>query len=375
MKNKKIKTYRVGVSGSYGGLNLGDEAILHSIVSQLRCSSNVEITVFSRNPEDTKLRHKIERVIPVRELARDEVLPEIERLDLFLLGGGGILYDAESQIYLREAQMAQEKGIPMMTYAVGVGPLKDPNVQKMVRDTLNRATAVTVRERGDKRLLEEIGVHREIIVTADPALLLEPEPLPQNALRQEHMHGKQRLVAMSVREPGIAAPDIDQDLYHGLLANAADFMIDRFDAQIVFIPMEASKLDVQHSHAVLANMLRPQQAWVLKGIYSSSQLLSLMNRFDFAVGMRLHFLIFAALQNVPFVALPYSDKVGGLLEELQLAMPPIDLVNAGRLLAHIDQSWDKRNSLKTQFVKRLPGLKKRALETNRIAVDLLKKEH
>ena len=375
MKNKKIKTYRVGVSGSYGGLNLGDEAILHSIVSQLRCSSNVEITVFSRNPEDTKLRHKIERVIPVRELARDEVLPEIERLDLFLLGGGGILYDAESQIYLREAQMAQEKGIPMMTYAVGVGPLKDPNVQKMVRDTLNRATAVTVRERGDKRLLEEIGVHREIIVTADPALLLEPEPLPQNALRQEHMHGKQRLVAMSVREPGIAAPDIDQDLYHGLLANAADFMIDRFDAQIVFIPMEASKLDVQHSHAVLAKMLRPQQAWVLKGIYSSSQLLSLMNRFDFAVGMRLHFLIFAALQNVPFVALPYSDKVGGLLEELQLAMPPIDLVNAGRLLAHIDQSWDKRNSLKTQFVKRLPSLKKRALETNRIAVDLLKKEH
>ncbi len=40
---------RVGISGSYGGLNLGDEAILHTIIAQLRRDLNVEITVFSRN--------------------------------------------------------------------------------------------------------------------------------------------------------------------------------------------------------------------------------------------------------------------------------------------------------------------------------------
>ena len=28
------KTYSVGISGSCGGLNLGDEAILHSIITQ-----------------------------------------------------------------------------------------------------------------------------------------------------------------------------------------------------------------------------------------------------------------------------------------------------------------------------------------------------
>ena len=223
MKSDKIKTFRVGISGSYGGLNLGDEAILHSIVTQLRRSLKAEITVFSREPEDTKARHKVERVVPVRDLARDEVLPEIEGLDLFVLGGGGILYDAEAHLYLREAQLAQEKGIPVMTYAIGVGPLKDPNVQRLVRNTLNSAAAITVRERSDKRVLEEIGVHRDVVVTADPALLLEPEPLPQRVLKQEYICGKRRLIAMSVREPGIAAPDIDQDFYHGILANAADY--------------------------------------------------------------------------------------------------------------------------------------------------------
>src|ERR1044071_1159390 len=67
--------YRIGISGSYGGLNLGDEAILHSIIAQLRRDLPVEITVFSRDPEDTKRRHGVERAVPVRKMSRVEVTP------------------------------------------------------------------------------------------------------------------------------------------------------------------------------------------------------------------------------------------------------------------------------------------------------------
>ena len=345
---------------------------MQSIIEQLRRSLQTEITVFSRDAEDTKLRHKVERVVPARELTREEVLPEIEKLDLFVLGGD-ILYDAEAKTYLREVELAHEKGIPVMTYAVGVGPLNDHNAQKLVRDTLYRADVVTLRQRGDKKVLEEAGLEREITVTADPAFLLKPETLPKNALRHEHMSTGDRLVGISVREHGVAALDIDEDFYHGLLANAADFMIDRFSADVEFVPMEGRQLDVQHSHAVMAQMLRPQRAWVLKETYTPGQLLTLMKYFDFAVGMRLHFLIFAALQEVPFVALPYSEKVSGLLNELHLSMPPMELVNAGQLLAYIDQSWDKRTSLKRKIKRHLPTLKKRALVTNKMAVDLLTK--
>lgn len=86
------RPFRIGISGSYGGMNLGDEAILDGIIAQLRESLPVEITVFSRNPKDTLSRHKVERAIPVRELTRKEITPEIQRLDLFILGGGGILF-------------------------------------------------------------------------------------------------------------------------------------------------------------------------------------------------------------------------------------------------------------------------------------------
>ena len=366
--------YRIGITGSYGGLNLGDEAILHSIISQLRRDLPVEITVFSRDPDDTKRRHGVERAVAVRKMSRAEAVPEVERLDLLVVGGGGILFDAEARIYLREAQIAREKGVPVMLYAIGAGPLRHAGAQAVVREVLDQVDVVTVRERSAQQVLEEAGVTREILVTADPALLLKPEPLPRGVLKSEGLEGRRRLIGMSVREPGVAAPDIDPKEYHALLANAADFMVDRYDADVVFVPMEHSVLDSQHSHAVIAQMLRAQRANVLKSVYTSGQLLSLMSRFHFVVGMRLHFLIFAALRGVPFVALPYAGKVSGFLEELQIPAPPMQLVNAGRLVAYIDASWDQMRAIKAKLAKNVPPLQKRAQETHRMLLELVNRE-
>jgi polysaccharide pyruvyl transferase WcaK-like protein len=135
--------------------------------------------------------------------------------------------------------------------------------------------------------------------------------------------------------------------------------------------MERSVLDTQHSHAVIAKMLRAQRATVLKGEYTSGQMLSLMGRFSFAVGMRLHFLVFAALQGVPFVALPYAGKVSGFLEDLKVPTPPLNLVNAGRLIAHLDNSWDRRRSMKALLAKSVPALQERSQETHKILLKIL----
>ena len=120
-------------------------------------------------------------------------------------------------------------------------------------------------------------------------------------------------------------------------------------------------------------MLRAQRARVLNGEYTSGQLLSLMGHFSFAVGMRLHFLVFAALRGVPFVALPYAGKVAGFLEDLKLPAPPLNLVNPGRLCAHLDGSWDDRRALRATINKSLPALQERARKTVHIALEVLNK--
>lgn len=369
------KTYKIGISGSYGGMNLGDEAILQSIIVQIRESTLAEVTIFSRAPLDTKQRHQVEKVVDVRNLSINEIKPEIEPLDLFILGGGGLLYDADARFYLREVKVARDLGIPVMLYAIGAGPLNNVASQNHVAEILNNVNAITVRDSDSQRLLESLGVHQDIIVTADPAFLIKPEPLPEDTLVKEHLNGDRPIVGMSVRELGVAAPDLDEQKYHTLLANAADFIVDRFNADIVFVPTERKNLDVQHSHAVISQMLKPQRAHVLKGKYTPGQLLSIMGYFKFAVGMRLHFLIFAALQNVPFVALPYASKVKGLLHDLGLIMPPIELVNAGRLIAHLDHSWDLQEQLRQQIKEKLPLIQQRSRRTNEILLSLLNKKN
>ncbi len=366
-------TYSVGISGSYGGLNLGDEAILQSIISQLRESLPVKITVFSRNAEDTLHRHQVEKVVSPRELTLMEVTPEIEKLDLFILGGGGLLFDTEAEIFLRELEVASDLGVPTMVYSVGAGPIRNESTQKKVKSTLCKADLITVRDREAKKLLELIGIKCPIIETADPALLLQPEPLPPDALKNEQIHPDRRLIGISVREPGPAAPDIDPVFYHAVLANAADFVITRLDADVLFVPMERQALDIQNAHAVISMMLKPQNASVLKGEYTSGQLLSFMKYFEFAIGMRLHFLIFAALQKVPFVPLPYASKIGGFLEHLRVPMPALSKVNSGLVNALIDQAWDERELTVEKVQQLLPDLKDRAKENNRLAVELLKR--
>ncbi|HVJ91524.1 MAG TPA: polysaccharide pyruvyl transferase family protein [Labilithrix sp.] len=361
---------RICISGSYGGMNLGDEAILEGILTELGPALGANVTVLSRNPADTLARHKVARALAPRTMTKTEMRAELEGHDLLILGGGGILYDHDAETYLREVFLAHELGIPVVVYAISAGPLTTQAARDAVRDGLNGAAVITVRDRQGYRLLEDVGVTREIHLTADPALLLEPEELPVEALTAEGVEFDRHLVGFSVREPGPAAPDLDPEEYHALLAHAADFIVERYDAEVVFVPMEKS--DVQHSHGVVAHMQNSERAEILRRRYSPRQVLHLMGRFEFAVGMRLHFLIFAALRGTPFAALPYASKVIGLLEHLQIETPPLGSIGIGQLIARIDRSWDRREEIRARVRERMPELKNRARRSNELVLDVLR---
>jgi polysaccharide pyruvyl transferase CsaB len=361
----------IGIAGSYGGLNVGDEAILTVAISELRSAlPDVEIVVFSRNVADTQARDDVDRVVPAREAMRAEIQSEVERLDLMLLGGGGILYDREAESYLHVTRIAQQVGVPTATYAIGVGPLERRSERQEVIEVLNRMRFLTVRDHQTKRLLEQIGVDRPIAATADPAFLLDRRPFPQSLLEREGIGKERHLVGMSVREPGGAAGDLDADVYHALLAHGADFIVDRFDADVLFVAME--RQDIREAHRVIGQMAFPERAAVLRGQYPPGELAGLMDHLDLAVGMRLHFLIFAAVAHVPFLALPYAGKVSAMLEALQ--MPCVDGVEraqTGPLLAAIDRMWDLRAGIREHLGQRLPLLQRRAALTTRVVAELL----
>jgi polysaccharide pyruvyl transferase WcaK-like protein len=168
---------KIGISGSYGGLNLGDEAILHSIIMKLREDLDASIRVFSRNPEDTLERHQVDRAIDVRRLSVREVLPEIEELDLFILGGGGILYDSEDQPLFKGGEDRQGQRDPCDALRDRGWASQEGLLTETPEGIPGDNTLITVRDRNSQKILEELGISSEIHVTADPALLLRPEPV------------------------------------------------------------------------------------------------------------------------------------------------------------------------------------------------------
>jgi polysaccharide pyruvyl transferase CsaB len=361
----------IGVSGSYGGLNVGDEAILACIIAELRRTvADAAIVVLSRDAEHTRTHHDVDHVIPARRVSRQNLGPMLAELDLLTLGGGGLLYDGEAPAYLRDVRLAHEIGLPTMTYAIGTGPLQSPDDRRIVRETLDSMNALTVREASAQRQLEELGVSNPIVPTADPALLMTPEPFTDQMLVAEGIDPDTRLVGMSVREPGGAAPTLDTSDYHDLVGNAADYIAHRFDADVVFVPMESQ--DLRHAHQVIAHMTAASRAHVLRRIYSPAQVLGLMSHLEFAVGMRLHFVIFAALAAVPVLPLPYASKVEGFLE--RLGLPPRALVHQDRpgpLLAYIDHLWDTRGEIRRTLPATVGTLRCEAARTVDVVSQLL----
>jgi polysaccharide pyruvyl transferase CsaB len=356
----------IGVLGSYGGRNLGDEAILTGILTDLRSQEpNVRIIVFSRNPDHTRTHHPEVEAVPWEGVSRVDSAAVLDRLDLLILGGGGILYDREARRYLRVVRVAQERGLPLLTYAVGVGPLTEAVDCGMVRETLTGATEVTVRDEESRVVLEEAGLLTPITVTADPAFLLEPEEFPARLLREEGVPDGKRLVGMSVREPGRAAERLDVDAYHRLLAQVGDFLVHRIDADVVFVPMERD--DIRHAHGVLSHMTAAERGRILHGDYSPPQVLGLMRHFDLAVGMRLHFLIFAAMADTPFLPLPYAGKVFDLAQRLGVpALKGVAREVEGPLLAEVDRLWDERDTRSEAVARRVAELCERARGTSRV---------
>ncbi|GAA2642683.1 polysaccharide pyruvyl transferase family protein [Dactylosporangium fulvum] len=355
---------RVGVLGSYGGYNLGDEAILTSLLTDLRARRpDTDVLVLSRDPEHTARAHPDVTVAPWEGVSRDRTAEALARLDLLVLGGGGILYDTEARRYLRVVRTAQEQRVPVFTYALGAGPLTEDLDCTLTRETLSAAMEVTVRDEESKVALEEAGVTSRVTVTADPALLLQPEEFNVGLLHDSLPPGR-RVVGMSVREPGRAAQHLAADEYHQLLAHVGDFIVHRLDAALLFVPMERS--DIRHAHAVLSRMTAAEHCRVLHGEFRPGQILDLMRHLDLAVGMRLHFLIFAALSGVPLLALPYAGKVFDFAQRIGAPVPRgVVREAAGPLLAQVDRLWDERPERMEDIAARVAALRQRATETGR----------
>ncbi|MFZ0849520.1 MAG: hypothetical protein WAO08_09980 [Hyphomicrobiaceae bacterium] len=96
-------------------MNLGGEAILEGILRRLRATVPGGVS--------SPAGHAWPAPGGPRNIAsatdwKGEITPEIEDLDPFVLGCGGIRYDDDAETYLRKVFLAYELGVPVILNAI-----------------------------------------------------------------------------------------------------------------------------------------------------------------------------------------------------------------------------------------------------------------
>lgn len=275
---------RVAVSGYYGFGNLGDEALLAGLLSQLK-ELGAEPLVLSGDPERTSAEHGVEAVHRYRNL-----LPALLRSDAVISGGGGLLQDTTSSrsldYYLTVLRLARALGRRRVVYGQSIGPLSAAG-QRRVAGVL-RNMPVAVRDRQSLDLLAGSGVEASLV--ADPALLL---PVPEAAPPLTDVLLVPRAPYRHFSEALLAAGEEARSL--GLSVGVMAIQPQEDEAETGFL-----------LHGLPGAVHVPAADW--------RQAVAATAAAGLVLSVRLHGLIFAAVADRPHAGLVYDPKVEGFLQ-------------------------------------------------------------
>lgn len=361
------------VSGYYGFSNAGDEAILGGIITAFRAiDPAVRFTVISSKVVRTRAVHGVEAV------SRGDVraiLKAMSRADLLLSGGGSLLQDVTGMksipYYLGVTTLGKLRGLPVMFYAQGVGPVRRTISQTLISLLGNLAVdQATVRDEESAAELRRLGLGRKsITVTADPALAL-PVPSREAGLAILQQEGitttKGPLIGVAIRP----WKDTDTRMLSAL-AQALDEVATETGGTILFVPMQYPQ-DVAAAREVAALMQHPPV--LFEGDVPYYDIQAVIAGCDVVVGMRYHSLVFAAMAGVPTVGLSYDQKNDNFLRllEQRAVGTPQDL-EAARLKAAILDSLANRGAIAERYSKVMERLVPLAHRNAAIAWELMKR--
>ena len=356
------------ICGAYGRDNAGDDAILQSIVTQMRdIDPEIPLYVLTRKPLEAEQQYRIGAVYTFRYLKFCRIARHTR---LYINGGGSLIQDVTSSrslwYYLLNIAAAKRRGNRVLMYGCGIGPVSKPGNRKRAGRVIDRnADMVTLRDDLSKTELERMGVTRPPLqVTADPAILLRPaaEAAVDRYLGKFGIGPEEKLALFAIRTwPGVKEKKVT-------ICKAAAYVREKYGLRPVFLAMEP------RSDSAICRTLAEKlggDALALDAPADSALLIGLMERAGLVTAMRLHALIFAAGIGTPLVGISYDPKVTAFLEYLGRSdCLRLDTVTAETLCADIDTALgaDARSQEQAERLRRL------AMENQKAAAKLLEEE-
>lgn len=357
------------ISGYYGFRNNGDDALLMSIINDIKSKKqDADIVVLSKNPKET------ERVYDVKAVDRRnvfDVLKAIKNAKMLVSGGGTLIQDSTSTksliYYLAIIRMAIFFKKKVMLYANGIGPLNLERNQRATKRVLNKVDLITLRDETSYKMLEKIGVNKpQIEVTADPAFGIGVRESEIDMLAINNIPKDKPLMMVSVRPWKKSC-----DGFSDIVAEAVGYASEKYGVVPVFLPMQ-TKTDEEISEEIRGKM--KTDSYIIKADYDIPRLLSVMKEMTLCIGMRLHTLIYSAVSCVPLVGLNYDPKINGFLDYIGIDnYLSVENLSLEELKKSIDKSMENKDKIREELALKKEELKIKADKNSDLAVELLKR--
>lgn len=364
----KGRCHKVLMSGYYGFNNSGDDAILLSIHANMRkLNQKTKITVLANNPLQTKQKYGVDVVYRYNIFS---VIKAIKNCDVLISGGGSLLQDRTSTrsivYYLSIIKCAKLFGKKVMLYANGIGPVTKPKNRRLVKNVVNKADIITLREENSLDELRSMGVNNpNSYVTADPVFTLDSitRQKAEKILREQGIPMDKPIVGVSVRN----WKDVDKFITD--FAVLCDRVHDELHRNIVFIPMQVPN-DINMSRLVQSRM--KSESFILRDDATPFETMGIIGLMDFVMSMRLHTLIFAAKQRIPLIGFSYDPKIDFYLKEF--SMPSggdVDNYNIEDAFRKIKAMIENREAYVEKLDEAVRGLERLAEKNEDYLVELL----
>lgn len=375
--------------------NLGDWAIFEAMLQSMKREideKEIEIMVPSADPDFTV------RNYPVRAFQRGGIrgcvntLQAIIWADVVLIGGGEIVQDLSSIVYLPyqfiRPMIAKLFGKKVYGYAIGIGEPWEisPFGKLQARFALNRFDAITVRDMKSKYVAENYlqVKNKNIFVGADPALVLETlngggvnssEEYIVFSVRSVY-HREHNLLPFAIRKRfNLISPRYYEAIkeFKQEIVYVVQKVLQRYPYNIRFLitynGREMSAGDAVFTKDIVNHFSRKElsrihmidetRPYKLKGILGKARLV---------ISVPLHPIILAASEGVPVISLAYASKSTAFMKEIGMEKyistvrnvdEKVDGVALMDLIDNIDREHD---IISQQISEKMISLKQREKE-------------
>ena len=397
-------------ASTYGVKNMGDDAMFKNLVDSIKREvPDCKITFLARHPD--KYFDEVYGVKSIKNLDHDtkkdsigrfffgfnrndpfdhlvDIRNAISECDLIILGGN-LFMEVSENTFLRgvasytaflamTAKMFQK---PYSIYGMSVLPYKLDYTKEITRFVVTNAQIVTVREEYHKNNLREINVPvGNVHVVSDPAFGLDAvgnKRRGEQILKTEGINFNDGpIIGINFRAMYYKWTESDLSKFSDKMAKLCNLLIEQINANLLLIPncfydTDTRLEDDRYPHEVLRGKVKNKEKitsivgdWMMPDIFSIFPLL------DMYISNRRHGCAFAAIHNIPFLAMSTGKGYIGhwhllpFMKSFDMEDQLVSLTNDSfeTIKNKAMKTWEIREELSKKLENNIPKMKIKARE-------------